>query len=314
MKTLIRIALVCALSTLGFAQDMGGPPPSGAEMGGPPPDAMGGPPPDGMGAPPPPDANGAPPPPEADFGAQAPESAPVAAQQDNSSNQNSQQAPQVTPENGQRMRGQGMRGHGTRGVMGEITAVNADGFTIKTAQGNSATVKVSSETKFLRDRDPIKMSDLKVGNTIGVSGTPDPNDPTTWNANFVVDRTAQAKEFKENMGKTMIVGEVKSIDGTNLTILRPDGVTQTISVDENTSFHKARESVTLADIKAGDHVMGRGSVKNGVFVPTELHVGGPGMGMGMGGGRGRGWGGQGQASGQGQGQNQGQGTGNQPPQ
>lgn len=209
---------------------------------------------------------------------------------------------------------EGMRGRGMRGTMGEITAVNADGFTIKTMQGNSATVKVTSETKYMRNQEPIKMSDLKVGDTIGVAGSPDPNDPTTWNANFVVDRTAQAKEFKENLGKTLIMGEVKSIEGTNLAILRPDGVTQTISVDENTSFRRGRESVTLADIKAGDHVMGRGALKNGVFVASNLGVGGGGMGMGMGAGGGRGWRGRGQGEGQQQPSPQGQGAGTQPPQ
>jgi hypothetical protein len=81
--------------------------------------------------------------------------------------------------------------------------------------------------------------------------------------------------------------------------LRPDGVTQVIGVDEETSFrHGGRrmaamingsgpveagggqsagsgageESVTLADVKVGDRVVGPGTVKNGVFVPTELGV------------------------------------------
>jgi hypothetical protein len=193
-----------------------------------------------------------------------------------------------------------------RGIMGEITAVNPDGFTVKTMQGNSATVKVSSETKIMRDQQPIKVADLKVGNTIGVSGTPDANDPTTWNASFIIDRTAQANEMKANLGKTMIMGEVKAIDGTNLTVLRPDGQTQTISVDENTSFKKGRESVTLADIKAGDHIGGKGALKGGVFVASELRVGG---GIGSGGGRGRGFGGGQPGGGQpggGQGQPEGQ--------
>jgi hypothetical protein len=215
-----------------------------------------------------------------------------------------QDNPQSAPSQGGGWGGhrEGTRGRMGRGLMGEITAVNADGFTVKTMQGNSATVKVSSETKIMRDQQPIKLTDLKVGNTIGVSGTPDTNDPTTWNANFVVDRTAQANEMKANMGKTMIMGEVKSIDGTNLTVLRPDGQTQTISVDENTSFKNGRESVTLADIKAGDRIGGKGALKSGVFVASELHVGGgPGMGMG----RGRGFGG-GQGAGGGQSQPDGQ--------
>jgi len=79
--------------------------------------------------------------------------------------------------------------------------------------------------------------------------------------------------MKEAMGKTMIVGEVKSIDAPKLTIARTDGVTQTIEADENTSFRRGRdESITLPDIKAGDTVFARGELKNGVFVPTNVSV------------------------------------------
>ena len=298
MKSLIKVALLCVLATAVFAQEPApaGPPPGG-DMGAPP---------EAGGAPPPPDANGAPPPPPDEMAPvaapsdAAPTNASPAPKQDNSS----AAAPQQ-PEPGQG-RERGMRRGRMRGVMGEITAVNPNGFTVKTMQGNSATVKVSSETKFQREQQAIKMSDLKVGDTIRVGGTPDANDPTTWNASFVSDVTAQVKQFEQNLGKTMIAGEVKSIDGTKLTILRPDGQTQTIEADENTSFHRGRESVTLADIKAGDHVMGRGSVKDGVFVPSELRVGGMGMGMGMGAGGGNGWRGRGQGQGQGQGGSQNQ--------
>ncbi len=85
--------------------------------------------------------------------------------------------------------------------------------------------------------------------------------------------------FAEGMGKRFIAGEVKSIDGTQLTIQRPDGVTQKISVDEDTSFRKNGESITLADLKPGDHVFGRGELKNDVFVPAVLNVGQPKFGM-----------------------------------
>src|SRR5262249_26025952 len=72
---------------------------------------------------------------------------------------------------------------------------------------------------------------------------------------------------------------------TKLTIARPDGQTQEIEVDENTSFRRGRESITLPDIKVGDFVRGRGEVKNSVFVPQELNVGRPQMrGMGVQGG------------------------------
>jgi hypothetical protein len=86
--------------------------------------------------------------------------------------------------------------------------------------------------------------------------------------------------MREGLGKNFIMGEIKAINGTQIEIARPDGQTQTIAVDENTSFHKNRESVTLADFKAGDRVFGRGEVKNNVFVAASLNEGQPGMGRG----------------------------------
>ena len=91
--------------------------------------------------------------------------------------------------------------------------------------------------------------------------------------------------MREGLGKEFIAGKVKAIDGTNITVDRVDGQTQTIAVDENTSFRKQRDSITLADIKVGDQIMGRGALKAGVFVASQLNVGEPGRMM-MGGPRG----------------------------
>jgi len=121
---------------------------------------------------------------------------------------------------------------------------------------------------------------------------------------FVVD-AAQVKKMREDMGKTYISGKVTAIDELELTIHRQDGVTQKITVDAGTSFKRggrragmamrgdgsadafagggdasARpggppaggESITLADVKVGDTVIGPGALKGGVFVPTQLTV------------------------------------------
>jgi hypothetical protein len=81
--------------------------------------------------------------------------------------------------------------------------------------------------------------------------------------------------MREGMGKEFVAGQVKSIDGTKLTISAPDGKDYNIEVDENTSFRKGRESITFPDIKVGDRVMGRGKLNSaGVFVPETLNVGG----------------------------------------
>jgi hypothetical protein len=92
---------------------------------------------------------------------------------------------------------------------------------------------------------------------------------------FVGGATGSAFINREDLGKKFIAGEVKSINETKLTIARPDGVNQEVEVDENTSFRRGNESITLPDIKVGDFVRGPGELKNDVFVPKELAVGRP---------------------------------------
>jgi hypothetical protein len=187
--------------------------------------------------------------------------------------------------------GQGERvgrfGMGQR-VAGAITEMKTDGFVLQAVSGKTVTVKVTGDTQFRRDRQPVKLSDFKVGDTVMVAGEPAGED--AWTARLVVDRGAAMARLREGLGKEFIAGEVKAIEGTKLTIQRVDGETQVIEVDENTSFRKQRESITLPDIKVGDGVFGRGQIKNGVFVASTLNVGdaqrmrriGPGM-MGPGG-------------------------------
>jgi uncharacterized protein DUF5666 len=187
----------------------------------------------------------------------------------------------ASPDAQPRREGRGMRqGQGIAGSIGEI---KADGFTVKTLQGKTVTVKVTSETRFRKDRQDAKLADFKPGDMVMVGGEPAGND--AWTARFVSSRQGigqgNMQALREGMGKQFIAGEVKAIDGTKLTIARPDGQTQTIEVDENTSFRKGRDSITLPDIKVGDRVFGRGQLNSaGVFVPTTFNVGDMRMMMG----------------------------------
>lgn len=166
----------------------------------------------------------------------------------------------------------GAHRHGTGGT---ITAIEPGKLTLKTFDGKTASIILSDGTQFHIDRQPAKLSDFKVGDAVLVRG--EASGDNAWQAELVAKRANNAgeAEFRDALGKRFIVGEVKAINGVQLTILRPDGVTQTITVDENTSFRKEGESVTLADFKVGDHVFGRGEVKDGVFVPAILGWGDP---------------------------------------
>lgn len=164
----------------------------------------------------------------------------------------------------------GPRGHRTGGT---ITAIDGTKLTLKTFDGATIEIRTDAETQFRKNRQPAKLSDFKVGDEIFVGG--EPKDGVVQ-AKMVGSRpTGGPPDFRESLGKRFIVGEVKAISGAQITVQRPDGITQKITVDENTSFRKDQESVTLADVKVGDHVFGRGEMKRDVFVPTELNVGEP---------------------------------------
>jgi len=169
-------------------------------------------------------------------------------------------------------------GHRPPGVAGTITAIEGNTITVKTRDGQTAQVTVSDKTEYRKDRATATFADFKVGDMVFVRG--EKTGDNAWQAAAVGTRgRGGPPDLREGMGKQFIAGEVKSIEGTQLTVLRPDGVTQTIAVDENTSFRKDGESITLADVKAGDHVFGRGEVKNGTFVPAILNLGQPRFGM-----------------------------------
>jgi Domain of unknown function (DUF5666) len=185
--------------------------------------------------------------------------------------------------------GQGMANLAGHGVRGTVTAVTGNEITVKTEQGDSYKVETGVNTRFRKEREQAKISDIHAGDIIAAAGDLDEKAKTVGAVVvFVIDKE-QYEKAKADFGKTWVAGAVQSINETKIAVKRPDDVVQTIVVDENTSFRKHRDSITLADIKVGDNVSARGALQNGNFVATVLTVGGPGGGQG--GGPGDGFGG-----------------------
>jgi hypothetical protein len=200
-------------------------------------------------------------------------------------------------------------------VRGTVTAAAADHLTIKTDAGEVFQVSVSANTRITKERQPVKIADIKVGDGVGAMGVLDAPTKTVHAVFVAVVDAEQVKKARENMGKTYITGKVTAIDmdALKVTVMRPDGVSQVIGVDEQTSFRRGGrgmaalasgagvvdvgggegrrngggagagaangagtasggESITFADVKVGDNIAGRGALKNGTFVPTELGV------------------------------------------
>jgi hypothetical protein len=175
-----------------------------------------------------------------------------------------------------------MRNMQDRGIQGDVTAVSGNTITVKTKEGGVYTVSTGPNTRFRKQRDQISISDLRPGDMIAAMGDKDAKAHTVGAMFVIVMDKARYEQMQAEFGKTWTAGTVQSISGTNITIKRTDGVTQTVAVDENTSFRRRREDITLADIKVGDEINARGALHNGTFVATQVSEGRGGMGMGMG--------------------------------
>jgi hypothetical protein len=189
-----------------------------------------------------------------------------------------------------------------------LTAVNGQSIQITKEDGSVVTVKITADTRFRKERRAAALTDFKVGDEVFVRGEENPDH--SWTAQMMGERPAGGfggrgpggggAEGGQGggpggmrpsgvLGQDYIFGEVKAIDAPKLTILRPDNVTQTVELNEETSLRKGRDSVTMADIQVGDHVYVRGATANNVFQPKSVNVIGPEqwkrmqeMGMGAG--------------------------------
>ena len=213
--------------------------------------------------------------------------------------------------------GGGMMGMMGRGVMGTVTEITADHFTVKTEAGETYTIHYSVNTRILKqpaggrggmgggggDRprgggngggggygggggnppQAIKASDIKIGDAIGAMGEVDATAKSLGAVTIVQidpERARQMREMQANHGKTWIMGKVTAIDGVKVTLMDSvDNTAHSFTADENTTFRKRRDPITLADIQVGDVVRVEGAIKDGGFLATTVNA----MGMPPGG-------------------------------
>jgi hypothetical protein len=199
--------------------------------------------------------------------------------------------------------GGGMMG---RGLMGTVTAVAADHYTIKTDAGDIYTVHFTPDTRIFKRQaragapgegqdgsqgqagegrrgvgygnppQQIGATDIKAGDMIAVMGETDAVAKSV-NARAVAlmdqQTVDQIHAMEANFGKTWLMGKVTAIDGTKITLTGTlDSASHTVVADENTEFRKRRDPITLADIQVGDTVRADGALKDGVFTAANVNV------------------------------------------
>jgi hypothetical protein len=189
-----------------------------------------------------------------------------------------------------------------RGVLGTVTEVAADHYTIKTDAGLTYTIHYSVNTRILKQqpgtRGPgggnggqrgqgggegggnppaaIKPTDIKVGDAITAMGEMDANAKSVGAVAVIQldpERARQLREMQANYGKTWIAGKVTAIDGVKVTLMGAmDNTAHSFVADENTTFRKRRDPITLGDIQVGDTVRVEGALKDGAFLATTVNA------------------------------------------
>ena len=239
------------------------------------------------------------------------------------------QAAGASQDNGQRggrggFGGMGMGIAGGGGIMGTVTEVAADHYTVKSENGETYTIHFSANTRIFKQQagqrgpgqgrsggqragggaggsgangpgagggigrggnppEPIKSTDIKVGDAVGAMGEVDASGKSVGAVAIVLldpERAKQMEEMRANYGKTWMMGKVTAIDGVKVSITGSmDNQPLAFVADENTTFRKRRDPITLADIQVGDMVRAEGALKDGAFTATTVNV----MGMPQGG-------------------------------
>jgi hypothetical protein len=189
--------------------------------------------------------------------------------------------------------------------MGTVTEVAADHYTVKTDAGDLYTIRFSANTRIMKGGggggmrrggqdeggpppnppEQIKATDIKVGDAIAANGEVD---ATAKSVGAVVvfqidpERAKQMREMQANFGKTWLMGKVTAINELKVTLQGgPGDESHTFVADENTTFRKRRDPVTLADIQVGDMVRVEGALKDGNFIAKSVAVMGPPPQRGM---------------------------------
>jgi hypothetical protein len=170
--------------------------------------------------------------------------------------------------------GIGGRNDGYGSVAGpiEITAVSGSSVSLKTADGWTRTIAVTSSTTITKGNDTIAVSDLKVGDEVRLAQTKNADGTYTVTAIRVV--------------LPRVAGTVTAKSGTTLTVLEQDGTSTTVHTGSGTTYQvPGVTNPDLDDITVGMRVAATGTERSdGSLDATAVAAGFGGRGFH------RGWG------------------------
>ena len=141
----------------------------------------------------------------------------------------------------------GFGSFGNAGIGGAtITAIDGSNLSLKTADGWTRTITVTSTTKLSRAGQAISLADLKVGDEIGFRESKASDGTYTIDAVTII--------------LPVIAGQITKISGNTITVKEFNGSTGTIHVSAATTFRVfGTAKATIADLKVGDTIGAQGT-------------------------------------------------------
>jgi hypothetical protein len=139
------------------------------------------------------------------------------------------------------------RGGFGRFALGGITisAINGSDLSLKTEDGWTRTITITSTTTLTKGGATITVGDLAVGDQIRFQQTKAADGTFSVTAVSVVLPT--------------VAGKVTAVDGSTITVTQRDGTTATIHVDGATTYQVNGAAGALTDIKVGSFVAAEGT-------------------------------------------------------
>jgi len=162
----------------------------------------------------------------------------------------------VGPGNG---KGPGDSARGGRFGQITVTAVNGSNVSLKTDDGWTRTISVSSDTKVTKGGEPAAASDITVGDTVRIAQKKNADGTfTVTGVAIVLPRVA---------------GTVTAVDATTITITGRKGVKQTIHTNGSTAYHAGGSDGTRADVTVGANIAAVGEqAADGSITATSVTV------------------------------------------
>ena len=164
---------------------------------------------------------------------------------------------------------------GLQAIRGTVARTSGSSVFVKTHDGTIYEVQTGANTHYVKRGEQAQGNTAHTGDTVLAGGELDAKKHTLGAVFVAVVDAAEMAELDQRRtqwGKTWLAGTITEKQGTKLVIKRPDGAVNTVNVDEDTSFRRRHQSITLPEIQVGDGMTATGVLESGVFEAKVLTV------------------------------------------